>query len=139
MPDQIQYRWLPGPVGDMLRSSSLATTATIPLQGHLVITTGHIGVDLKTGELVKSNIRDEFNAVIDCLDAALRDAGVEKGVGSAHKFVAYFVRAEDEVTMLEIFRERYPGHSPTWTSVVVAGLVVPEMHVELQAEAIRHN
>ncbi|KAK1848903.1 endoribonuclease l-psp family protein [Colletotrichum chrysophilum] len=133
-----EYRWLPGPVGEMLRSSSLATTATIPLHGHLVVTTGHVGVNLSTGELVKSSIRDEFNAVCDCLDAALRDAGVELGLGGAHKIVAYFIRAEDEAKLLEVFREKYPGHSPTWTSVVVAALVVPGMHVEVQAEAVRH-
>ncbi|KAL1836111.1 hypothetical protein VTK73DRAFT_5201 [Phialemonium thermophilum] len=131
-----QYQWLPGPVGEMLRSASLATTATIPLNGALVVTTGHVGVDLKTGNLVTSSLEDEFNAVFDCLDAALRNAGVDRGLAAAHKIAAYFVRAEDEALMLSLFRKRYPGHTPTWTSVVVAALVNPGMHAEVQAEAV---
>lgn len=120
----------------MLRSSSLATTATVPLSGKLVMTTGHVGVDLKTGQLVTSSVDAEFNAIFDCLDAALRNAGVSLGLAAAHKLVAYFTRAEDEAKMLSIFRSRYPGHTPTWTSVVVAGLVNPGMHAEVQAEAV---
>ncbi|RTE81014.1 hypothetical protein BHE90_004460 [Fusarium euwallaceae] len=136
MSSPVRYQFLPGPVGEMLRSASLATTASIPITGTLVITTGHVGVNLKTGELVTSSVEEEFNAVFDCIDAALRNAGVSKGLGSAHKLIAYFTRAEDEATMLALLRKRWPGHTPTLTSVVVAALVNPGMHLELQAEAI---
>lgn len=136
MAHQVQYKWVPGPVGELLRSASLATTASVSLGGTLVVTTGHVGVDLKTGEMVTSSVEDEFNAVFDCLDAALRNSGVGLGLGKAHKVVAYLTRAEDEAKMLDIFRQRYPSHTPTWTSVVVASLVNPGMHAEVQAEAI---
>ncbi|SPJ93334.1 uncharacterized protein FTOL_13940 [Fusarium torulosum] len=136
MSSPARYQFLPGPVGEMLRSSSLATTASIPLTGSLVITTGHVGVDIQSGQLVTSSVEAEFNAVFDCLDAALKNAGVTNGLASAHKLVAYFTRAEDEAALLDIFRQRYPGHTPTLTSVVVAALVNPDMHVEVQAEAI---
>ncbi|RSL76572.1 hypothetical protein CEP51_009843 [Fusarium floridanum] len=136
MSSPVRYQFLPGPVGEMLRSASLATTASIPMTGTLVITTGHVGVNLKTGELVTSSVEEEFNAVFDCIDAALRNAGVSKGLGSAHKLIAYFTRAEDEATMLALLRKRWPGHTPTLTSVVVAALVNPGMNLELQAEAI---
>ncbi|RSL52624.1 hypothetical protein CEP53_008021 [Fusarium sp. AF-6] len=136
MSSPVRYQFLPGPVGEMLRSASLATTASIPMTGTLVITTGHVGVNLKTGELVTSSVEEEFNAVFDCIDAALRNAGVSKGLGSAHKLIAYFTRAEDEATMLALLRKRWPGHTPTLTSVVVAALVNSGMHLELQAEAI---
>lgn len=137
MAESVRYHWLPGPVGEMLRSSSLASTAAVPLgSATLVVTTGHVGVDLKTGQMVRSSVDAEFNAVLDCLDAALRNAGVHQGLASAHKIVAYFTRAEDEHTMLTLFRLRFPGHTPTWTSVVVAALVNHGMHAELQAEAI---
>ncbi|RMJ17844.1 hypothetical protein CDV36_002537 [Fusarium kuroshium] len=136
MSSPVRYQFLPGPVGEMLRSASLATTASIPITGTLIITTGHVGVNLKTGELVTSSVEEEFNAVFDCIDAALRNAGVSKGLGSAHKLIAYFTRAEDEATVLALLRKRWPGHTPTLTSVVVAALVNPGMHLELQAEAI---
>lgn len=131
----VQYQWLPGPVGEMLRSSSLATTATIPLSGKLAITTGHVGVDLKTGKLVNSSIEAEFNAVLDCVDAALQNAGASGGLGDAHKLVAYFTRAEHEDILLRLFKQRWPSATPTLTSVVVAALVNDGMHLELQAEA----
>ncbi|KAI9150866.1 endoribonuclease l-psp family [Paramyrothecium foliicola] len=136
MPPSVQYQWLDGPVGEMLRSSSLATTATVPLAGKLVVTTGHVGLDLETGQFVTSSIDAEFKAIFNCLDAALRNAGVAQGLASAHKIVAYFTRAEDEQKMLGLFRERYPGRTPTWTSVVVSGIVNPSVHAEVQAEAI---
>jgi 2-iminobutanoate/2-iminopropanoate deaminase len=91
---------------------------------------------MKTGQLITSSIEDEFNAVFDCLDAALNNAGVSQGLATAHKLVAYFTNAEHEAKMLALFRARYPGHTPTLTSVVVAALVNPGMHLELQAEAI---
>ena len=137
MAKSVQYQWLPGPVGEMLRSASLATTATISLGNtSLVVTTGHIGVNIKTGELVRSSLEAEFNAVLDCLDAALANAGVEDGLGAAHKIVAYFTAKECEQVMFRVFHQRYPNHTPTWTSVVVVELVNPGMHAELQAEAI---
>jgi 2-iminobutanoate/2-iminopropanoate deaminase len=85
--------------------------------------------------MVTSSIEAEFSAVLDCLDAALRDANVGGGLGEAHKLVAYFTRAEDEGTLLRLFRERWPLATPTLTSIVVAALVSPGMHLELQAEA----
>ncbi|KAL4884562.1 YjgF-like protein [Aspergillus karnatakaensis] len=130
------YQWLPNPVGEMLRSSNLATTARVPLSGTLVITTGHVGVDLQTGQLVTSSLDAEFNAIFDCLDAALENAGVKAGLASAHKIVAYFTHAEYEQVMLGIFRGRYPESTPTWTSVVVAGIVNEGVHAEVQAEAV---
>ncbi|KAI1359614.1 Endoribonuclease L-PSP/chorismate mutase-like protein [Xylaria arbuscula] len=136
MSSAIEYRWLDGPVGEMLRSASLATTASVPLNGRLVTTTGHVGVDIKTGRFVTDSIEAEFNAIFDCLDAALRNAGVTDGLAASHKLVAYFTRAEDETTMLTLFRQRFPNSTPTWTSVVVAALVNPGMHAKVQAEAI---
>ncbi|KAH8130093.1 hypothetical protein ACSS6W_008237 [Trichoderma asperelloides] len=137
MAKSVQYQWLPGPVGDMLRSASLATTASIPLgNATLVVTTGHVGVDIKTGELVRSSLEAEFNAVLDCLDAALLNAGVDGGLASAHKIVAYFTAKECEEVMFALSQQRFPNWTPTWTSVVVVELVNPGMHAELQAEAI---
>lgn len=136
MSSPVRYQWLPGPVGDMLRSASLATTAAIPLAGTLVTTTGHVGLDLKTGEFVTSSVEAEFNAIFDCLDAALKNAGVIDGLRSAFKIVAYFSSAQDEPTMQAIFRHRYPEHTPTWTSVVYASPINPGMRAEAEAQAI---
>ena len=132
----IESKWLPGPVGEMLRSSGIATTTTVPLTGKLVTTTTHVGLDLSTGALITSSIEDEFTAIFDCLDAALQLAGIEGGVGDAHKITAYLINPTDEPTMQKIFRERYPGRSPAWATVIVPAIVVPRMRAEVQAEAM---
>ncbi|KAF2963965.1 hypothetical protein GQX73_g9607 [Xylaria multiplex] len=132
----MESQWLPGPVGEMLRSASIATTTTVPLTGKLVTTTTHVGLDLETGALITSSVDEEFTAIFVCLDAALRNAGVEGGVGDAHKITAYLLNGDDEPTMQRIYRERYPGRAPAWATVIVPAIVVPNMRAEVQAEAI---
>lgn len=136
-PSPVEYQWLPGPAGEMLLASSLATTAKIPFGScSLVVTTGHVGIDLETGKLVTENLEAEFSAIFECLDAALRNAGATKGLYSAFKVTAYLIRAEDDILLNKIFRKKYPGHTPTWTSVEVKGLVSPGAHAEVQADAV---
>lgn len=108
-PSSAQYQWLPGPAGGLLLSSSLATTAKIPLGSvSLIFTTGHVGIDLRTGQLITETVESEFNAIFDCPDAALRNAGAADGILSAFKIVAYLTRAEDDAVLNRVFRERYP-------------------------------
>ncbi|KAJ5380094.1 uncharacterized protein N7496_002522 [Penicillium cataractarum] len=134
----ITYKNLPGPVGECLKPSSLATTATVPVSPttSLVFTTGHIGLDLKTGNLVNHSAEAEFEAVLDCLDAALKYAGVLNGLREAYKLVGYLTSAGDEASMMQVFKRKFPGHTPTWTNVVVKEIVVPNMRAELAAEGV---
>lgn len=133
----IIYRNLPGPVGDCLKPSSLATTATVPLSPttSLVYTTSHLGLDLVTGQLVKNSIEAELEAVFSCLDAALKDAGVSSGLFQAFKLVSYLVDPAHESIMQGIFQRLFPGHTPTWTMVIVKEINVPGMSAEISAEA----
>lgn len=133
----ISYQTLPGPVGDCLKAASLATTASVPVSSNtsLVFTTGHIGLDLKTGALVNHDAKAEFEAIFDCLDAALKNAGVAAGMAQAYRLVSYLVRAEDETMMHDIFRRKYPGHTPTWATVIVKAIYVATMRAEITAEA----
>ncbi|KAJ5385882.1 hypothetical protein N7509_008423 [Penicillium cosmopolitanum] len=135
------YKNLPGPVGDCLKPS-LATTATLPVSPttSFVYTTGHIGLDLETGNIINSPVENEFEAIFDCLDAALRHAGATLGLRHAFNLVAYLVDSTDEETMMRVFRQKFPGHTPTWTTVVVKEIVVPKMRAEISASGvIFHN
>lgn len=134
----VTYQYLPGPVGDCLKPSSLATTATIPLSptASLVVTTGHLGLDLETGQLVNSSAEAEFNAIFSCLDAALKNAGIVEGLLGAYKFVSYLVHAEDEPLMLRVFQQRFLGHTPTWSTVIVKEINVSTMRAEIAAEGV---
>lgn len=132
--------WLPGPVGTMLRNSGLASTTRVPLSGcSLITTTGHVGLDLSSGELVNSTLDAEFNAIFNCLHAALKHSGVEDGLAGAHKITCYFTAVDQEAVMLRIWRQRWPQTYPAWTSVVVKGLVSEGMHAEVQAEAVLYD
>ncbi|KAJ0421681.1 hypothetical protein BJY00DRAFT_311983 [Aspergillus carlsbadensis] len=136
-PTKTTYTWLPGPVGAMLQRTSLASAARIPLSPTttLITTTGHIGLDLATGETVTSSPTAEFHAIFTCLDAVVRNAGMRGGLGDVHKVVAYFVHAADEQVMLGVWRERFPGRTPTWTSVVVSG-IMGGGRAEVQVEGV---
>ena len=138
-PFEVKYRNMPGPVGECLKPASLATTATISLtsQTSLLVTTGHIVLDLETCALVTSNgIEAEFDAIFNCLDATFRDAGVSEGLRQAYKFVSYITRAEDEAIMQSVFKKRWPGHTLAWATVIVQAINVPELHAEIVAEGV---
>lgn len=132
---------MPGPVGKMLKDASLSTTATVPISPttSLVYTTGHIGLNTETGELVKDNLRSEFEAIFNCLDVALKNAGVKAGINDAYRIVSYLVDPGHEKTMQEMFQKRWPGHTPTWVTVIVAGVAGGDMHAEISADAVLYK
>ncbi|KAE8138373.1 hypothetical protein BDV38DRAFT_282049 [Aspergillus pseudotamarii] len=135
------YQNLPGPVGDCLKPASLATTATVPVSSttSLVYTTGHIGLDLKTGALVHETAEAEFEAIFTCLDAALKNAGVNQGLAQGYRFISYLVHVEDEEVMQNVFRRMVPGHTPTWCTVIVKEINVKGMRAEIAAEGVVYH
>lgn len=136
-PPEIKYDNLPNPVGALLRSASLATTATIPISPttSLVVTTGHVGLDLYDGSLVNDSMDREFEAIFKCLDAALKHAGASQGLRQAYKFTSYLTRVEDEQAMYKIFQKMCPGHTPTWCLVIVSRINIEGMSAEIAADA----
>lgn len=132
----IKYDNLPNPVGELLRSASLATTATIPVSKStsLIFTTGHVGLDLRTGKLVNDTIEHEFEAIFKCLDAALRHAGAKDGLRQAYKFTSYLTSVEHEKPMYQEFKKICSGHTPTWCLVMVERINIEGMSAEITAE-----
>ena len=138
----VQYENLPNPVGELLRSASLASTATVPISPStaLVFTTGHVGLDLQTGRLVNDTSEHEFEAIFKCLDAALKHAGAKGGLKEAYRFTSYLTQVEDEQVMYRVFQNMCPGHTPTWCLVMVERINIDGMRAEIAAEgAIFHE
>lgn len=136
-----EYRHLPGPVGKLLEGT-YSTTVSVPLSStaSLVYTTGHLGLDLNTGSLVRSSLEAEFNAIFDCLDAALKNHGVVGGCASAFRFISYLTSPDHEPTMQSVFKNRWPDHQPTWISVIVKEVAGgPGMNAEIAAEAAMYS
>lgn len=134
----VKYDNLPNAVGELLKPASYATTATVPVSPttSLVFTTGHIGLDLKTGDIVNDTPEHEFEAVFSCLNAALVHAGAKEGLRNAYKFVAYLVKVEDEAVMQQVFKRMFPGHTPTWITAMVERINVKGMRAEIAAEGV---
>jgi len=53
---------------------------------------------LKTDKLVETSVEDQISAAFDCVDAALRSAGVKDGLASVHKMVSYLIDVRDELS-----------------------------------------
>lgn len=137
----ISYQLLPGPVGKLLEGT-YSTTASVPISPScsLVYTTGHLGLDVESGKLVSKSLEAEFDAIFNCLDAALKNAGVKNGCGSAFKFTSYLTDARSEATMQAVFKARWPDHFPTWTTVLVKEIAgASYMHSEIAAEAVMYR
>lgn len=132
----ITYTQTPGPLGDLYNSNGSSHTATIPSNTSIVTISGQPGFNLKTGQLVSTSTEAEIEACFDCVEAALRSAGVENGLAAVFKMTSYLLDVRLEPLMMEIWRRRVPGHKPVWITIGVASLAVPGMHIEMVAEAV---
>ncbi|KIW67906.1 hypothetical protein PV04_07121 [Phialophora macrospora] len=124
-----------GPGGEFAQNHGFSQAVVLPASPKIVITAGQAGIDLKTGKVVTSSPEAQISAAFDCVEAALKKAGVEKGLLAVHKFLTFMLDTDLEPVMMKIWRERCPGHRPTWTCVGSHKLCFPEMIVEIQAEA----
>ncbi|KAJ0422829.1 Endoribonuclease L-PSP/chorismate mutase-like protein [Aspergillus carlsbadensis] len=132
----IEYFQAPGPLGSLFHAGGTSNVAKIPLRGSLVITGGQPGFDLSRGELVTSSLEGEVSACFDCVDAALKSAGVAGGLAQAHRFTCFLTDMRYEPVVMRVWRERMPEHRVPWVTVGVAMLAIPDMRVEIAAEAM---
>jgi enamine deaminase RidA (YjgF/YER057c/UK114 family) len=132
----IQYFERPGPSGKDCIAAGFSNTVVIPANARIAITAGQAGIDLRTGKLVESSPEAQIEACFDCVDVALKSAGVVHGVASAHKVVSFLPDQRYDPIMMEIWRRRYPGKRPTWMSVGSGVQGLKGMIIELQAEAV---
>ncbi len=131
----VQFSQTDDDVGRACHEAGFSQAVSVPASARIVITAGQAGFDLKTGKLVETSVEDQISAAFDCVDAALRRAGVKDGLASAHKMVSYLIDVRDEPLMMEIWRRKYPERRPTWTAVGVASLCFRGMVIEIQGEA----
>jgi enamine deaminase RidA (YjgF/YER057c/UK114 family) len=131
----VQFSQTDNRIGRLRQKAGFSQAVSIPAHARVVITAGQAGLDLRTGRLVETSVEDQISAAFDCVDAALRSAGVKDGLASAHKMVSYLLDVRDEPLMMEIWRRRYPERRPTWTAVGVASLCIRGMVIEIQGEA----
>ncbi|KAJ5976018.1 Endoribonuclease L-PSP/chorismate mutase-like protein [Penicillium waksmanii] len=132
----IEYFQAPGRLGEIFEAGGTSNVAKVPLRGSLVVTGGQPGFDLERGELVTSSLEDEADACFNCVDAALKSAGVAGGLAQAHRFTCFLSDMRYEAAIMKVWRARMPSHKVPWVTVGVSMLAIPDMRVEIAAEAL---
>ena len=100
--------------------------------GDRIWISGTVGIDAN-GVVPKDSV-EQFGVAIRNLDAALQKAG---GVASDIVKVTIFLTNIEDRSRINPIRQRYFGeHRPASTLIGVSQLVLPELKVEIEAEAV---
>ena len=91
-------------------------------------------VGLAADGTVPPDTVDQFRLAMDNLDAALRAAGGE--VRHIVKVTVYLTDVNDRARINPIRQDYFGEHRPASTLVEVSALVLPELKVEIEAEAV---
>lgn len=117
---------LPGSTPNGLFSPAIAA-------GELVFTSGQIGADPKTGQLVEGGIDAQIEQVFRNLTAVLEAAG--SNTEHILKATVFLADMADYNVMNELYRKHFKGDPPARTTVQVARLP-RDARIEIEAIAI---
>ena len=104
--------------------------------GELVFTSGQIGVDPKTGQMVEGGIEEQTEQVFRNLAAVLQAAG--SSTEHILKATVFLADMADYNAMNELYRKHFKGDPPARTTVGVARLP-RNARIEIEAVAIIKN
>jgi 2-iminobutanoate/2-iminopropanoate deaminase len=100
--------------------------------GNLIWVSGTVGI--ASDGRIPEDVVEQFEVAIANMDACLRAVGA--GAENVVKVTVYLTDVADRAKINPI-RQRYFGaHRPASTLVEVAALVLPEMKVEIEAQAV---
>jgi len=86
----------------------------------MVFTSGQIGLDPQTGELVAGGVREQAARVMENLAAVLRGAGL--GLADVVKTTVYLADMQDFAVMNEVYGAAFGAAPPARTTIAAAGL-----------------
>ena len=99
----------------------------------LVYTSGQVGIDPKTGELVTGGIQAETKRVMQNLTAVLRGASLT--LSDVVKTTVYLADMGDFAAMNEIYGQAFDTTPPARTTIAAAGLP-KAARVEIECVAV---
>ena len=102
--------------------------------GELVFTSGVIGSDPATGELVAADVDAQTRQALANLEAILKSAG--SGLHRVVKCTVFLQSMGDFAAMNAIYAERFGAHRPARSTIEVAALPKRAL-VEIEAVAMR--
>ena len=86
----------------------------------LVFTSGQVGLDPATGELVSGGIKEQTQRVVENLAAVLRGASLT--LSDVVKTTVYLADMKDFATMNEAYGRAFGAAPPARTTIAAAGL-----------------
>jgi 2-iminobutanoate/2-iminopropanoate deaminase len=86
----------------------------------LVYTSGQIGIDPKSGELVSGGVKEQTGRVMENLAAVLRGSGL--ALADVVKTTVYLADMQDFATMNEVYGAAFGPTPPARTTIAAAGL-----------------
>jgi len=106
----------PGAIGPYVQAQ------VVRLHGgaRMVFTSGQIGLDPATGELVAGGIAEQAEQVFVNLAAVLRGAGLT--LADAVKSTVYLADMQDFAAMNQVYASHFPSEPPARTTIAAAGL-----------------
>ncbi|KAJ5556476.1 YjgF/Yer057p/UK114 family [Penicillium frequentans] len=114
----------------------LSNAVVVPFNSDRVIVGGNIG--LRPDGTMPSSLEEEVDQVFKNIAASLQAAGLgNDSLQMVYKVTTYQYDGEPAVfdTLNAIARKYFGATKPSWTAVIVKGLLHPEAHVEIEVEA----
>jgi enamine deaminase RidA (YjgF/YER057c/UK114 family) len=110
-----------------------------PGGGDLVVVAGQVGMD-PTGRVAGDDVKSQTRQALENIQAILAAAGCS--MRDVIRLQTFLTRAEDIPAFMQVRQEVFPGYFPDGayppnTLLVVAGLVRPELVVEIEAMAVK--
>jgi len=100
----------------------------------VVYTSGQVGLDPSTGQLVAGGIQEQTDRVLRNLAGVL--GGAELSLADVVKTTVYLADMQDFQAMNEIYARHFGDAPPARTTIAVAGLP-RDARVEIEAVAVR--
>jgi 2-iminobutanoate/2-iminopropanoate deaminase len=103
------------------------------VSGDLVFTSGQIGIDPKTGQIVEGGIEAQLEQVFRNLTAVLEASG--SSIDHVVKATVFLADMNDYNTMNELYRKHFKGDPPARSTVQVARLP-RDARIEIEVVAV---
>lgn len=104
------------------------------IAGQMVYTSGQLGMDPTTGDLVSTSIEDEARQSLKNLEAVLNEAGVE--LSDVIKTTVFVKDLNQFANINEIYSEFFSDNKPARSCVEVARLP-KDANIEIEAIAMK--
>ncbi|KAJ5661148.1 YjgF/Yer057p/UK114 family [Penicillium longicatenatum] len=128
------HNW-PGPGEEAADLFSLSHAVIVPANSRRVIIGGQVGI--QDNGSVPSSITEEIDTAFNHVERALRAAGLGDDAWEyVYKINTFEIPAQGLHEAISLAVGKYlKSNRPAWTGVQVAGLIMIQLHLEIEVEA----